>query len=97
MPIWSEDGAKLLVTMFLSGLYFDYGKANVTLIEPPYQDVGISGTMYSYGYSPSLGTGGKITIYMNLGIRHYKWTNDMNTTSGIKTWYIGFGIGFNIK
>lgn len=97
IPVWSEGGAKLIVTMFLSGLYFDYGKTNMTLIEPPYQDVSRNATMYSYGCSPSLGTGGKITMYMDLGIRHYKWTNSMNTTSGIKSWHIGFGVGFNIK
>jgi hypothetical protein len=83
--------------MFLSGLYFDYGKANIALIEPPYQDVSRSGTMYSYGCSPSLGIGGKITMYMDLGIRHYKWINSMNTTSEIKSWHIGFGVGFNLK
>lgn len=97
IPVWSEEGAKLIMTMFLSGLYFDYGKTNMMLIEAPYPDVSRTATMYSYGCSPSLGTGGKITMYMDLGIRHYKWTNSMNTTSGIKSWHIGFGVGFNIK
>lgn len=97
LPVWSEGGTKLLVTMFLSGLYFDYGKSNMTFIESPYQDVSRNAVMYSYGCSPSLGTGGKITMYMDLGIRHYKWTNSMNTSSGIKSWHIGLGVGFNIK
>jgi hypothetical protein len=97
LPMWSEDGAKLIATMFLSGLYFDYGKTNMMLIEAPYPDVSRTATMYSYGCSPSLGTGGKVTMYMDLGIRHYRWINSMNTTSEIKTWHIGFGVGFNIK
>lgn len=97
LPIWSEGGAKLFVTMFLSGLYFDYGKTNLTLIEPPTADINRIGTMYSYGCSPSLGAGRKITMYMDLGIRYYKWTNSLNTTSVIKSWHIGFGVGFNLK
>ncbi|MDD5150504.1 MAG: hypothetical protein PHC28_08485 [Flavobacterium sp.] len=96
-PIWSDEGAKLLVTMFLSGLYFDYGKTNLDLIEHPFNDVNRTATMYSYGCSPSLGTGGKVTMFIDLGIRHYKWINSLNTTSGIKTWHIGFGVGFNLK
>lgn len=97
LPIWSEEGAKLLVTMFLSGLYFDYGRAGLVFIEPPSADVKRHGTLYAYGCSPSLAVGRKLTFYVDLGIRHYRWTNSLDTQSGIKSWHIGFGFGFNIK
>lgn len=63
----------------------------------PSQYIDRSGSMFSYGCLPSLGTGGIITMYIDLGIRHYKWTNSMNTTSGIINRYTGFGVGFNLK
>lgn len=97
LPIWSDEGAKLIVTMLLSGMYFDYGKSNMTFIEPPYSTVHRNATMYSYGCSPTIGAAKKINMYVDVGIRQYKWINSMGTTSGIKTWHIGFGIGFNLK
>lgn len=96
-PDWSEDEeANFFIAMVLSGLYFDYGKTNMSFIEPPLPNKSRTATMYSYGLSPGF-TVNKITWYMDIGIRHYKWTNSLNTTSGIKAWHIGFGVGFNIK
>jgi hypothetical protein len=95
-PLWSDEGAKLLVTMFLSGLYFDYGVSHLALIEPPTPDVKRTAVVYSYGCAPSLAVGRKLTFFMDFSIRKYQWTNKMNTTSGIKSFHTGFGLGFNL-
>jgi hypothetical protein len=95
-PLWSEEGAKLLVTMFLSGLYFDYGVSHLALIEPPTPNVKRTALVYSYGCAPSLAVGRKVTFFMDLSIRKYQWTNKMNTTSEIKSFHTGFGLGFNL-
>lgn len=95
-PLWSEEGAKLLVTMFLSGLYFDYGVSHLALIEPPTPDVKRTAVVYSYGCAPSLVVGRKVTFFIDLSIRKYQWTNKMNTTSAIKSFHTGFGLGFNL-
>lgn len=95
-PIWSDEGAKLLVTMFLSGLYFDYGITHAALIEKPTPDVFRTATMFSYGCAPALVVGQKTTFYIDFGIRKYSWTNSLNTKSSISSFHCGFGLGFNL-
>lgn len=95
-PLWTDEGAKLLVTMFLSGLYFDYGVSHLALIQPPLPDVKRTARVFSYGCAPSLAVGRKVTFFMDLSIRKYQWTNKMKTTSEIKSFHTGFGLGFHL-
>ncbi|OIR06948.1 hypothetical protein GALL_108540 [mine drainage metagenome] len=96
MPIWGDEGAKLLFTMFLSGLYFDYGVTHAALIEKPTPDVFRTATMFSYGWAPAIGVGQKTTFYIDFGIRKYSWTNGLNTKSSIGSFHCGFGLGFRL-
>lgn len=95
-PIWSDEGAKLIVTMFFSGLYFDYGITHAALIEKPTPDVMRTATMFSYGTAPAIVIGNKTTFYLDFGIRKYSWTNSMHTKSSIGSFHCGFGLGFKL-
>ncbi len=95
-PVWSDEGARLIVSMFLSGLYFDYGVSHLALIEPPSPDVKRTAVALSYGCAPSLVVGRKLTFFMDFSIRKYQWTNSLNTTSVIKSFHTGLGFGFNL-
>ena len=92
-PVWSEEGAKLLVSMVLSGFYCDFGTSHIALIEPPAPTVNRTAFMYSIGCAPAIAIGRKVTFFVDLSVRNYKWTNKMNTTSAISSFHTGFGIG----
>lgn len=92
----TEEGAKAYATLILSGLYFDFGASNISFTEPSTPNVNRSATMFSWGCAPAIAIGRKITMYVDVSVRNYKWTNSMGTTSGIKSVHTGFGIGFNL-
>jgi hypothetical protein len=96
LPLWTDEGAKLLVTMLLSGLYVDFGVTHASLIEKPSPDVTRTARVISYGCAPSIGVGRKVTAFMDFDIRKYTWTNSMKTTSSIGSFHCGFGLGFNL-
>jgi len=96
VPIWSDEGAKTIVSMILSGLYFDFGTSYVALIEPPAPKVNRIALMYAVGCAPTISIGRKINFFVDISVRNYKWTNKMNTTSAIYSLHTGFGLGFNL-
>jgi hypothetical protein len=91
---WSTAESKGIVYMVLSGLYVDYGLSKASLIEPPTANVDRSPTYWGWGIAPSLVPGKKTSFYIDLGWRTYSWTNSLNTTSSIKSFRCGFGLGF---
>jgi hypothetical protein len=93
---WSTAESKGIVYMVLSGLYFDYGLSKATFIEPPTANVDRSPTYWGWGFAPSLVPGKRTSFYIDLGWRTYSWTNSLNTTSSIKSFRCGFGLGFTL-
>ncbi len=93
---YTKEGAKAIATLFLSSIYFDFGASTISFVEPLNPNVNRSASMFSYGIAPTIAIGRKMTFYVDLSVRNYKWTNNMNTTSGIKSIHTGFGLGFNL-
>lgn len=94
---WSTAETKGLVYMFLSGLYFDYGFAKAALIEPPTPNVNRTPSYWGVGCAPAIVIGQKTSFYLDFGLRNYSWTNGLNTTSSIKSFRCGFGLGFALN
>jgi hypothetical protein len=94
---WSTAESKGLVYMVLSGLYFDYGFSKAALIEHPSPDVNRSPSYWGWGFAPAIAVGRKTSFYLDLGWRKYAWTNSLNTTSSIKSFRCGFGLGFELN
>lgn len=85
-----------MVTLILSSLYFDFGASTISFVEPLNPNLTRSASMFSYGIAPTIAIVRKVNFYVDLSVRNYKWTNSMNTTSGIKSIHTGFGLGFNL-
>lgn len=94
---WSTAETKGIVYMFLSGLYVDYGFAKAALIEPPTPNVNRTPSYWGLGCAPAIVIGKKTSFYLDFGWRKYGWTNSLNTTSSIKSFRCGFGLGFALN
>jgi hypothetical protein len=95
--VWSTAESKGILYMLLSGLYFDYGMSKASLIEPPTPTVERTPKFWGWGFAPSLVPGKKTSFYLDFGWRTYTWTNSLNTSSSIKSFRCGFGLGFSLN
>ncbi len=62
---WSTAESKGIVYMLVSGLYFDYGIAKASLIEPPTPTIERTASFWGWGFAALLVTGKK-TLFTSI-------------------------------